>query len=119
MNNIREDFPLDEITAKARQLARVSNAPPGSYDIGREAIAFEMADYMCQKTIEWLDRNFSEDKLISLNDGVFRIIKTIKFDSMDDMFKSYIKDIMMTGYTDDEIQYHMIVYYKRKDETES
>lgn len=40
---------MNEIEAKARQLAQVKTAPAGSYDVCKEAIALEMADWMIQR----------------------------------------------------------------------
>ena len=64
---------MTEIEAKARQLARVNGASDGSYDVCKEAIALEMAEWMKErmidKAVEWLSLNadlygcFKPDKL--------------------------------------------------------
>ena len=43
---------MPEIEAKARQLARVVGAPAGSYDVCKEAIALEMADWMKERMMK-------------------------------------------------------------------
>lgn len=55
---------MNEIEAKARQLAQVKTAPAGSYDVCKEAIALKMADWMIQRFYKHLveRRFFTEEE---------------------------------------------------------
>lgn len=64
---------MNEIEAKARQLAQVKTAPAGSYDVCRYAIALEMADWMKErmidKTCKFLDDRIGIDQKIEVNEN--------------------------------------------------
>lgn len=59
--------------AKARQLAQVKTAPAGSYDVCKEAIALEMAEWlkkmMIEKACEFLDDRIGIDQKIEVNEN--------------------------------------------------
>lgn len=88
---------LTEIEAKARQLARVKTAPDGSYDVCKEAIALEMADWMTNrikdKASEWFNEVFF-DNSHSSGRGRYCEIVTHDYDSIDDIIKDFCKVVL-------------------------
>lgn len=87
---------MNEIEAKARQLAQVKTAPAGSYDVCKEAIALKMADWMeeriINKAVEWLNNTFLDNSHCN-GRGLYCEIVTHDYDSMEELINDFRKKV--------------------------